>query len=291
MDLQSKIEGKGFVVLAEMDPPKGTDISRMVDNALRVRNRVDAFLVPEMGNAVMRMSALGCAMLLETKGLRTVMQVCCRDRNRLALQADLLAAGAGGIRAVMAVEGEAPSFGDHHEARAVYDLDLPGLFQAIAALARGKDMAGVDLAGAPVFLVGAAANAAARGTVLDAEIAAMQRKIEAGVRFFVLPPVFDLEAVAPFLSKAQGLGACLIPTVLLVKSLGMIRYIARHMNHVAVPDSLVARIQKAPDKVQACIGIAAEVLSQIKTAGLGGVLLSTVGWEERLSEILACAER
>ena len=286
MSLEKKFAAKEFVILAEMDPPKGTDVSLMVDNALRVKNKVDAYVVPEMGNAVMRMSALGAAMILQNKGMKTVMQVCCRDRNRLALQADLLAAGACGVETVMAVHGEAPSYGDHHQARSVYDLDLMDLFRTIKILQSGKDMAGVDLNGSPEFLVGATVNAGARDTALDLEIEDMRRKIDAGVRFFILPPIFALNAIEPFLSKAAGLETCLVPTVLLLKSLGMARYIARHLPDAYLSDSLFKQIQSAPDKTQECLRIASEAVALVKREGFSGVMLSTMGWEDKISDIL-----
>jgi methylenetetrahydrofolate reductase (NADPH) len=287
MSLERKLAANEFVILAEMDPPKGCDVSRMIENALRVKGKVDAFVVPEMSNAVMRMSALGGAMILQAKGMQTVMQICCRDRNRLALQADLLAAGACGIETVMAVHGESPSYGDHHEARAVYDLDLMALFNAIKVLQSGKDMAGVDLAGAPKFLVGATVNVGAKDSALDLEIDDMRRKIEADVQFFILPPVFDLNAIEPFLSKARKLGTCIIPTVLLIKSLGMARYIARHMPQAYLPESMIKRIQGAPDKIQECLRIASEAFAFVKREGFNGVMLSTMGWEDKLSDVLA----
>lgn len=291
MSLEKKLMANEFVILAEMDPPKGTDVSRMVENALRVKGKVDAYVVPEMGNAVMRMSALGGAMILQGKGMQTVLQVCCRDRNRLALQADLLAAGACGVETVMAVHGESPSYGDHHEARAVYDLDLMTLFNVIKLLQSGKDMAGVDLAGAPKFLVGATANVGAKDSALDMEIDDMHRKIEAGVQFFILPPVFDLNAIGPFLSKARELEISIIPTVLLIKSLGMARYIARHMPQACLPESMIKRIQGAPDKVQECLRIASEAVTLVRREGYSGVMLSTMGWEDKLSDVLDHAGR
>ncbi len=124
MSLKEKLSSQEFVILAEMEPPKGVDVAEMMANALRVKGKVDAFVVPEMSNAVMRMSSLGGCMVLANKGFETVLQTCCRDRNRLALQADLLAAAALGIQNIMAVTGVDPSFGDHHRARAVNDVDL-----------------------------------------------------------------------------------------------------------------------------------------------------------------------
>jgi 5,10-methylenetetrahydrofolate reductase len=214
------------------------------------------------------------------------MQVCCRDRNRLALQADLLAAGACGIENVMAVQGEAPSYGDHHQARSVYDLELLELFDAIKTLQSGKDMAGVELAGAPRFLMGATVNAGAVGDELDQALEDMQRKTDAGARFFILPPVFDMGAIGTFLEGARGMRTCIIPTVLLLKSLGMARYIARHMPQAHLPESLIKRIQGAPDKVQECLKIAAEEVARIKAEGFSGVMLSTMGWEDKIPEVL-----
>ena len=137
MHLKNKFDVGKFAILAEMQPPKGVNVSAMVNSATRVGKAVDAFLVPEMGNAVMRMSALGGAMILQSKGLETIMQVNARDRNRIALQADLLAAYACGIINVMAVSGEDPSLGDHHQTKAVNDIDLLTLLKTVATLQTG----------------------------------------------------------------------------------------------------------------------------------------------------------
>ena len=131
MQLQEKLTSGKFAILAEMEPPKGTDTVAMIANAWAVKGKVDAFVIPEMSNAVMKMSSLGGALLLQSRGMETVLQVCCRDRNRLALQGDLLAAQALGVPNVMAVAGEEITHGDHHKARAVYDIDLPELLAAI----------------------------------------------------------------------------------------------------------------------------------------------------------------
>ena len=167
MTLKHKFDVGDFVILAEVDPPKGVDISAMTDNAMRVKGKVDAFVVPEMSNAVMRMSSLGGAMILQARGLETVVQLNCRDRNRIALQADLLAAFGCDITNVMAVTGEDPSFGDHHQARSVYDIDILELLQAIKGLELGKDMAGIELNGSPDFMVGSTTNAVPKGYHLN----------------------------------------------------------------------------------------------------------------------------
>ena len=286
MHLKRKFDTGKFATLAEMEPPKGVDVSTMVSNALRVKGDIDAFMVPEMSNAVMRMSSLGGAMILQKKGMETVMQVNCRDRNRIALQADLLAAYGCNITNVMVVTGEDPSFGDHHQARSVYDIDLYELLKGIEGLQQGKDMSDIELKGAPKFIVGSTVNAGALKKSMEIELEEMNKKIDDGVTFFITPPLFDLSAIGPFLKRVDLDKVKIVPTVLLLKSLGMARYMARNMEHVYIPDDLINRIQKAPDKVQECIKIASETIVKLKEEGLSGVLISTIGWEHNLPNIL-----
>jgi len=286
MRLKRKFNAGEFAVLAEMEPPKGVDVSTMVAHAKRVKGEVDAFVVPEMSNAVMRMSSLGGAVILQGKGLETIIQLNCRDRNRIALQADLLSAFGCGITNVMAVTGEDPSYGDHFQARSVYDINLLELLGAIKKLQEGKDMAGIELSGAPEFLVGSTVNAGAKGKSTELVIEEMNIEIEAGVQFFISPPLFDLSAIEPFTKRVDIKKTNIIPTVLLLKSLGMARYIMRNVEDVYVPDSLVDRIQKSPDKVRECTLIASEMVSLLKKQGFSGVHIATLGWEHKLPEIL-----
>lgn len=289
MHLQEKLEFKKFIILAEIEPPKGTDVSAMVANATNVKGKVDAFVIPEMSNAVMKMSSLGGAFLLQSKGFETVMQVCCRDRNRLALQADLLAAQALGIPNVMAVTGEDISYGDHPRARAVNDLDLVELLSAIQTLQSGRDLAGIELKGSPEFLVGSTVNVAKSGGALDLELAELDKKIAAGARFFITPPIFDRSVLDRFMKRLGNRAAKIIPTVLLLKSVGMARYIDRHIDQIHIPAGLINRIQKAPERVRECIQIAAEIIAALKSEGYSGVQISTIGWEDRLPAILDAA--
>ncbi len=288
MRLQKKLASGEFVILAEIEPPKGTDVTAMVANATNVKRMVDAFVVPEMSNAVMKMSSLGGALLLQSKGLETVLQCCCRDRNRLALQGDLLAAQALGVPNVMAVSGEEITHGDHHQARAVDDLNLLELLGAIQTLRSGRDLAGVDLQGAPDFFVGATVKIpTSDGALLD-EMAELDKKIAAGASFFVTPPIYEVGTLAKFTGYLKGRNAHIIPTVLLLKSVGMARYINRHLDP-KIPEDFITRIQKAPDRVRECVQIAAEIVAALKVKGFSGVNISTIGWEDKLPAILAAA--
>jgi 5,10-methylenetetrahydrofolate reductase len=286
MQLKRRFETGEFAILAEMEPPKGVDTSQMVASAKRVKDLVDAFVVPEMSNAVMRMSSLGAAMILQRQGLEAVVQVCCRDRNRIALQADLLAAYGCGIGNVMAVTGQDPSYGDHHKARPVYDIDIFELLRAIQDLQKGRDMAGVELAGSPQFLVGSTVAAGAKGKSTELELEEMNKKMQAGAGFFITPPMFEVASLKPFMKRVDRDKTIIIPTVLLLKSLGMARYIARNMQDVYIPEELIERIRKSPDKVRECTQIAGELAATLKREGFDGVLLATLGWEHKLPEIL-----
>ncbi len=286
MGIREKIEAGRFALLAEMEPPKGVNVSNMVANAKRVKDGVDAYVVPEMSNAVMRMSSLGGAMVLSNEGLPVVFQVCCRDRNRLALQGDLLAAHALGISVVMAVGGQDPSYGDHHQARAVYDIDLLELIRTVKRLQEGRDMAGIELDGSPDFLIGSLTEAGAKGKSTEMEVEEILKKVEAGAKFFVTTPIFDPGLLEPYKKRLDFRKVVLIPSVMLLKSLGMARYIMSNLPHIYIPEKIVDRLINAPDKVRECVQIASETIQRLREEGFGGVYLVTMGWEHKLPEII-----
>jgi len=286
MSIGDKIRSGEFVVLGEFEPPKGADFSTLLSRANLVKGRVDGLVIPEMANAVMKASSLGGCCFLQSHGFETVLQVSSRDRNRLALQADLLAAAGMGISTIIAVPGEEIRYGDHHQARAVYDLDLIGLLDCVQQLQNGKDMAGIDLQGTPRFVVGTSFNAGARGGAMGVELDELKKKIDKGVRFAVTTPVFDLDGFQQTLRRLESAGTSVIPTVLLLKSAGMARYIDRNIGHISIPPETIQSIQKAPDKIRRCVQIAGETLKQLKQMGVTGVSVSTLGWEDKLPQIL-----
>jgi methylenetetrahydrofolate reductase (NADPH) len=243
-----------------------------------------------MCNGIMHMSALSSAMLLQARGIETVMQVCVRDRNRLALQADLLGANACGIMNLLTVTGEDPTFGDHQQALAVYDLDHLDLIYAISGLQRGKDLAGKDLEGFPQFLIGSTVNSNLKGQALELEIEKMNRRYEAGARFFITPPVFDFASMSAFFERVDPKKYNIIPSVLLLKSLGMARYIERNLKHIYIPRPLIQRIQATKDKGLACLQIARELIAALKEEGFSGVQVTTLGREDRLAALLGSPE-
>lgn len=288
MALTDALENKDFVLIAEMETPKGVDISDFVAAAGRLKGRVDAVLIPDMGYAVMRMSALAGAVVLKEQGLEAIVQFCCRDRNRLALQADLLGAHVLGVPNLMAVEGQPVEMGDQLEAKAVNDLDAKGFLAAAASLAAGEDLGGKRLKGSPRFCLGARVEPWADDAEAEVRIAEAKASVEAGARFLIAPPVFDLEAFKGFLKQAGDLGAPVIGSVMLLKSVGMARYINQNLVGAGIGEETIKRIRAAGDRPAECVKIAAETVEGLK-AVCGGALLVTMGWESRLPDILDLA--
>jgi methylenetetrahydrofolate reductase (NADH) len=281
MSFQKRLESGEFAVLAEMNTPKGVDISRFVTEARRIKGRVDAVVVPDMDNGVMRMSAMAGAVLLQRQGLQTLLHVYGRDRNRMAIQGDLLAAHVLGIHYLIVVPGEDMAQSDQRDAVPVNDLDELELLRAITVLEGGQDLAGFDLEGAPQFLTGCTLSAWNDDAALDRELDRAKRKIDAGARFVITPPVFDIYHFAHYYPKVAPLGVPIIPTVFLIKSVSVARYIATNEPAAHLSEDLIRRIRKSSDREMEGV----EIVAALKKIAQG-VLIQTLGWEHRLPAIL-----
>ena len=154
----------------------------------------------------------------------------------------------------------------------------------------GKDMVGIELKGATDFCIGSTINAGAMGGALDIEIENLQKMIDLGVRFIVTSPVFDLHRFRQFIKRIDTTRVAVIPTVMLLKSAGMARYIDRNIKNISIPKEIIRDIQKAPDKLQQCIKISAELIVHFKEMGMAGVMISTLGWEDKLPQVLHAAK-
>ncbi len=215
MTFQEKVTAGTFVITSEVGPPKGTDISAMLEEAETLRGKVDAFNVTDLQSSVMRLGSLAVCRILHERGLEPIFQITCRDRNRLALQSDLLSAFVLGIRNVLCLTGDHPVLGDHPGAKPVFDLDSVSLLHAATTMMAGKDLAGADLAGRPEFFLGAVVNPGA--DPLDPQLYKMERKIEAGARFFQTQAVYDLDAFAAFMKQAERFGVPVLGGIVLLK--------------------------------------------------------------------------
>ncbi len=286
MPLQVKIKSGKFVVLGEFEPPKGADFSPLLQNANLVKGRVDAVVIPEMANAVLKASSLGASAYLHNHGIEPVFQICCRDRNRLALQADILSAGALGIGNVMAVTGDDIKFGDHPQARGVNDLSLTELIETFDKLQKGKDLAGIELKEAPSFCVGSTLDTGASGGLLNLELENLEKQIDLGIQYVITSPVFDLGLFQQITKRIDTDKIAIIPTVLVLKSAGMARYIDRNIRGISIAPEVITSIQKAPDRIKECIRIAGDTVTRLKDMGMAGVMISTKGWEDKLPLVL-----
>lgn len=285
MSFQKRLASGEFVVLAEMDTPKGVDISELITNARRIKGRVDAVVIPDMGDGMMRMSALGGGVLMHQQGMEAVIHVCPRDRNRLALQAELLSAHVLGIQNLVVVHGEDMAYGDHFDAKTVDDIDELELLGAIRSLQDGVDMAGIELKGVPSFTVGCTIEPYVDDKALEEQLAVAEKKVEAGAQFLISPPVFDLEVFSSFHEKAKGLGVPILPTVFLLKSVGIARYMATTLPAYHISEGLIQRIRQANNREMECVRIAGETIANLRGVAQG-VQIVTLGWEHELPNIL-----
>jgi methylenetetrahydrofolate reductase (NADPH) len=288
MSFQKKLLAGDFVVLAEFDPPKGVDASDLVSNLIKIKGRVDGVIVPEMGQAVMRMSAMGGAALMQQHGMETIMQICARDRNRLALQGDVLAAYFLGIRNLLVIPGEEIMYGDHIDAKQFADIDELTLLRAIKGLQNGVDMAGMELKGSPQFVTGCSIKPTNNEIALEAELELTQKKVKEGAQFLVTPPVFNINAFTYFMEKARVLGIPVIATVFLLKSVGVARYFSTNVPGPPIPEEMISRLRKATDRINECVNIAGELITSLREL-CQGVQVVTMGWENRLPGILDAA--
>lgn len=288
MSFQKRLAAKEFVVLAEMHTPKGVNISRLVNDARRIKGKVDAVVIPDMDNGIMRMSALAGGVLMQHQGIESIIHVYCRDRNRMALQGDILAAHVLGIQNLIVAHSEDITEGDHREAKAVNDIDEVELLQAIGKLQKGKDMEGFELDGIPSFTTGCTLAPFADDKAMQEQLRLAEAKVAAGARFIITPPVFDMVHFSAFYSKAQELAVPIIPTVFLIKSLAIAQYIATTDPGAHISDKVITRIRKSSDREQEGIKIAGETIAALREM-TQGVMIQTLGWEYKLPDILDAA--
>jgi methylenetetrahydrofolate reductase (NADPH) len=286
MSFREALESGKFLVTAEVGPGKGTDVEHLLKDAEMIKEHVDAINVTDLQSSVMRLGSMAVCHMLTDMGIDPIFQVTCRDRNRLALQSDLLSAWVLGIRNILALTGDHPTLGDHPTAKPVFDLDSVTLLKVIGTLNAGQDMAGNELKGAPDFLCGAVVNPGADNeAAMDLQIMKMEKKIEAGAKFFQTQGVYDLDAFEKFMKRVAGFGAKVLGGIILLKSVGMARYMNKNVAGVFVPEPLIQELKQAEDKAQSSINIAVRLVKGMKDL-CDGVHIMALGWETKIPSIL-----
>jgi 5,10-methylenetetrahydrofolate reductase len=281
--LSEQLDNGQFVVTAEIAPPKGTDLSEALA-AVEKLTGIAAVNVTDNQGANMRLSSLALAARLQQQGTETVLQLTCRDRNRMALQSDLLGAASFGIENLLLLSGDHSKFGDHPDSRPVFDLDSVQLLDMAAGLMAGTDMAGKSLDGVPEFFPGAAVNPAAEPFELMFQKVA--KKVDSGARFFQTQSVFDCETLERFMLAMQPLQVPVIAGVLLIRSSRMARFLNDNIPGVQVPETLVQRLDSAEDPLAEGVEIAREAVAWARDH-CQGVHLMTLGHEDKIPAILA----
>jgi 5,10-methylenetetrahydrofolate reductase len=288
MTIQTKFSKGEFAILAEMNTPKGIDISDLVTNVRHLKSRIDAVVIPDMDNGVMHMSALAGGSIIRQQGMDPMIHIYGRDRNRMAIQGDMLAAHVLGIHNLLVVQGENIAQGDHQDAKLVDDLNELDLLGMVQSLGKGMDLAGFELKGKPEFFAGCQVQPIQDENHLEEEFINAQAKIEAGAQYIMVPPVFDITYYGQILNKFKSLNVPVIATVFMLKNVGMARYISINDPGSRLSEALITRIRKAKDRETECIHIAGEMIKELKTQ-VAGIKISASGWEDRLPAILDCA--
>jgi len=289
MTFQERLQENKFSITCEINPPKGAEAAERLEEAETLKGRVDALAVTDGKSSVMAMSPLVMSHLLQRSGFDILLHVSCRDRNRLALQSDLLGAAALGVSNLVVATGDYSSMGDHPQTKPVFDLDSVQLLKGIQKMESGQDLGGNPLNGRPKFFVGATVSPSpGREAALELQLIRMEKKIAAGARFFLTQPVYDVAAFSRFMKRAASFGIPILAGVLPLKSASMARFINKNLPGVFVPEPLIEEIGGAPDRVQASLGQCARLVQELREF-CQGVHFIPAGWERKVPMILEVA--
>jgi len=276
-----------FVVTSELNPPKGTDLTALFDKATALKDYVDAFNLTDCHNARMRISPIAVAHLLLDQGVESIVQMTTRDRNRIGLQADMLAASALGVSNLVFMGGDPPKVGDHPDAKPVFDVFSSALLSIASGLQAGRDMSGNELKGTPEFCLGAVVNPGS--SKMDDEIENMKRKIDGGARFFQTQAIYEANAFQKFIEILPDGYFALLAGVIPIKSVKMARYMNEKVPGIDIPESIIQEIADAEDVSAKSVEIAARTIKEIK-AMCQGVHIMAIGWESKIPQILEAAD-
>ncbi|GIW55214.1 MAG: methylenetetrahydrofolate reductase [Nitrospiraceae bacterium] len=287
--LKEVLDQGQFAVTIEYNPPKGTNISALLESAKGLVGRVHGVNVTDNTAAVMRAGSLPVCRLLYEMGHDPVMQMTCRDRNRLAMQSDLLGAHLLGIRNVLCLTGDYPTVGDHKEAKPVYDLDSVQVMQLVQGLNNGRDMAGNKLDGATDFTIGAAVTPEA--DPIGPMLVKFETKVRAGAQFFQTQAIYHPEQFASFMRSVRHVKVKVLAGILLLRSAKMAEFMNANIPGISVPDDMIAELRAAGDKhaLDAGVEIAVRTIKAVRPH-CDGVHLMAIKAIDRLPEILTKAE-
>lgn len=279
------LESGEFVVTAECGPPKGTDLHEMIENIKSIKGKVNAINATDNQSAVMRVSSMAICKIILDMGIEPIFQLTCRDRNRLAIQSDLLGADVLGIKNLLSLTGDYVSTGDHKEAKPVFDIESVQLLQVVETLNSGIDMAGNRLTGPTDIFAGATVTP--ESDPIEPQLLKFEKKIKAGAKFFQTQAIYDIEAFKKFMEYTRGLHVSVLAGILLLKSAGMANYLNRNVPGIRVPDELIAELKEAGKEKasETGIDIAVRTIKGVKDY-CSGVHIMAIGAEDKIPEII-----
>ncbi len=287
MRISELFDNGQFVVTAEVGPPKGIHLEHLVEEATAYLKGLDAVNITDNQSSVMRTSTLATCVALKNAGLNPIYQATCRDRNRIALQSDLLGAAAMGIDNILCLTGDHTKMGDHPGAKPVFDLDSVSLLYTAAQLEKGVDLAGLELVGEPPkFAKGAVVSPISDS--VDAQLAKMERKVMAGADYFQTQAVFEPEKFIAFMEKAKEFGKPVQLGVIIPKNVGMCKFMNNNVAGVHVPDYMLDELRADKEKTKAGITgveIAARIIRECKPY-CQGVHIMSLGWESKIPALM-----
>ena len=289
-NLEKVLESGRFAVTAEAGPPKGASAAVVQKKGELLRNCCDAVNVTDNQTAIVRMSSLAGCVLLKQMGAEPVMQIVCRDKNRIAIQSDVLGAVALGIGNILCLSGDHQKFGNHPTAKNVFDIDSIQLIQTLKNMRDEKKfICGEDISGEVPLFIGAAANPYA--DPFEFRVVRLAKKVKAGADFIQTQAVYDVAKFARWMEMVTERGldkevhilAGLIP----IRSVGMARYMRDYVSGVSVPDEIITRMEQAKNAKEEGARIILEIIEQLKEIpGIHGIHIMAVGWEEIIPEIV-----
>jgi 5,10-methylenetetrahydrofolate reductase len=284
MTFREKIRAGKFVLTTEVGPPKGIETAKILEEAELVRGKVDGINVTDLQSSVMRLGSLAVSVLLKQHGFDPIFQLTCRDRNRLALQSDILSAASFDINNILCLTGDYPTLGDHPEAKPVFDLDSVQLLQVVKGLEAGADMKGNKLEGkSPEFCKGAVVNPGAEP--VEPQIMKMEKKVAAGAEFFQTQAIYDVAQFEKFLSKTRHLKVPVCAGIVFLKSAGMAKFMNKNVAGVSVPENLIKEMEETKDKVATSVAITVRLIKELKPM-CQGIHLMPIGWGKYVPRVL-----
>ena len=283
MSLKQKIEKGQFVITAEMGPPRSPDGDVIRKKAAYFRKRIDAVNVTDNQTAIVRLSSIAAAKILLEERLEPIVQITCRDRNRIAIQSDLLGAAALGIENVLCLTGDHPRFGDHPEARGVFDLDSIQLISMVRTLNEGFFLSGEKMKKKPCFFIGGAANPFAEP--LPFRVTRLMKKKQAGAEFIQTQPIFHLDRFKYWLDGVRRRElhqkVAILGGVMPVRSAKVLNYMQEEVPGILIDETYIRRMETATNPESEGIAIATEIIGSIRRLeGIAGLHLMPLLWEK-----------